>query len=164
MRADPEIIARIKEIEGGDFFGFVRSDLVSYLGFDEARPFLKDGATPDQWAPQDKSRQSIIAAIADYMPFAWDKANDCRGLSAGRSINHMQAWLWMLGVAPHEVDDLSDYTHYGKPQLRAICEALGLNWRKWDDDQWGNGEDGPFVAAHEVRTIKITIPATDEGA
>ena len=31
------------------------------------------------------------------MTFAWDKANNERNLSAGRSINHFEVWLWLLG-------------------------------------------------------------------
>jgi hypothetical protein len=85
------------------------------------------------------------------MPFAWEKANDCRGLSANRSIEHMTAWLWMLG------DDLADkmdglYEYYGKPCLRAICEKYGCKWQQWDDGVWRNSEDDDGIAPRAPST------------
>jgi hypothetical protein len=68
------------------------------------------------------------------MDFAWDKANNGRGISANRSIAHYQAWLWLLGV--EWCDTLmDDYEFYGKPQLIRICEYLGLDPKQWDDGE-----------------------------
>jgi hypothetical protein len=150
-RTSEEILARLKEIEGSDFFGFQRSDLIDYLPFNEARPFLKEGVTADQWAQVMKSRdaESIKARMLEYMPFAWDKANNCRGLSAARSVEHMKAWLWLLNdPLGDRLDDL--YQHYGKPCLRAICENYGWYWRQWDDGKWRNDEDEPGLSAEET--------------
>lgn len=150
-RTTSEILSRIEELKKSDFFGFESGDLIEYLQFPDAKPFLKDGATAEQWAPAIKSRdcQAIINQIKDYMPFAWDKANNCRGLSAGRSISHMQAWLWMLG----EVDaakSIDDYSLYGKPQLRAICEHFDIDWAGLDDGEWVNSEFSPSVEKYSA--------------
>jgi hypothetical protein len=64
----------------------------------------------------------------------------------------MQAWLWLLGDEYRgAVEELNDYDHYGKPQLRAICERLDIDWRSLDDGRWTNEEmeDGydPLPAA-----------------
>lgn len=141
MRTDAEILAHIAAVESDDFFGFIRGDLISYLPFESAKPFLKDDVTPKDWKERPRDRESVIAQIEAYMPFAWDKANNRRGLSAGRSINHMQAWLWMLGEET-AADSISHYTLYGKPQLRAICEHFGWDWSQWDGGLWTNYEHG----------------------
>jgi len=69
------------------------------------------------------------------MPFAWEKANGCRGISASRSLRHMVAWLWLDGQDEflEKWNDLRDYEYYGKPQLIAICELYGIDWKKFDD-------------------------------
>jgi hypothetical protein len=150
MKTQEEIITKIKLLEDdrSDFFGFIRGELIMFLDFEHAKPFLKEGVKPESWEPNLSTDDGVKARILDYMPFAWGKANDCRGLSAGRSLNHMQAWLWMLGEEA-AADQIDNYSHYGKPQLRAICEHFGWDWRQWDDGEWRNDEDGPSIPAPE---------------
>ncbi len=150
MRTPDEIVARIRYLEEGDrdFLFFERSDLIEHLPFSHARPFLKPEAAESDWEQLPLSAPSIQAEMLDYMPFAWEKANNCRGISASRSISHMKAWLWLRG------DDLGErmdglYEFYGKPCLRVICEKYGWDWREWDDGRWGNSESGPFYPAPE---------------
>ena len=134
-RTQKEILARIKEIENDDFFGATREDLVEFLAYDNAKKFLNDKATPQKWAKLQKpaTRQVIIDSIANYMPFAWDKANACRGLSANRSIDHMRAYLWMLDDGSLEKMEDITYEHYGKELLIFVCDHVGLDWKQWDD-------------------------------
>ena len=66
------------------------------------------------------------------MEFAWDKANNCRGISASRSIDHYSVWIWLLGDED-KLSDIRDYEYYGKPQLVEICELYGWDHSKWDD-------------------------------
>lgn len=146
-----EVYSKLKELEtdGGDFFGFKQGDLINYLYFEQAKPYLKDNVTEDQWKPSDLSRGAIIEEMLDYMEFAWGKANNCRGISSGRSIEHYEIWLWLLK------DELGEelggmYQYYGKPCLRAICEKYGWDWRKCDDGEWRNSEDGPFISPPEA--------------
>lgn len=155
MRTDAEILDRINEINESDFLGFVTGDLVSFLPFDAARPFLIDSATPEKWEALPRDRAAIIASIKEYMPFAWGKANNCRGLSAGRSINHMQAWLWMLGE-DRAVEQIDHYEYYGKPQLRAICERFGWNWQEWDDGEWRNDSESRGRPPEQVPPVILS--------
>lgn len=150
-RTDDEILQRIHQLEGEahDFFGFQRGDLIQFLPFEAAKPFLKEGVESTAWTPDPRDEASIKNAMHEYMEFAWGKANNCRGLSAGRSINHMQSWLWMLGFDASVTDALADYDRYGKPQLRAICEHFGWDWRQWDDGEWMNDESGPNLGVPE---------------
>ena len=150
MKTIDEISSKIKEIEdeGEDIFGFKRNDLVGYLPFEQATPYLKKGVGSGQWTPHGLNRDEIVAEMLDYMEFAWGKANGCRGLSAGRSVNHYEIWLWLLEDELGEKLD-SLYQYYGKSCLRVICEKYGWDWREWDDGKWRNSEDGPPISPPE---------------
>lgn len=135
-RTAEQILERIEKRKPLDIFGFEWPYLLDVLTFEQARPYLKAEATPADWNV--KSLAQIREEAINYMPFAWEKANGCRGLSAGRSIAHYQAWLWLLGV--DWVDELENYQYYGKDELVRICNFLGLDSSKWDDGIRSNGE------------------------
>lgn len=136
-RTQNEIVARIEQRKAADPFGFEWPFYVGALDWAHAKPYLKEGAKESGWKRQDDAE--VRAEAIDYMEFAWDKANGCRGLSAGRSLSHYIAWLWLLG------DDelwptLTDYQYYGKDELRSICEYLDLDADRWDDGVRVNSE------------------------
>ncbi|AXQ68437.1 hypothetical protein HOT99_gp180 [Caulobacter phage CcrBL10] len=162
-RSTAEIIARIEALENdlSDFFGFQKGDLICYLPFDDAKRWLNDKASADAWEPNVNTPEAIKSSIYDYMSFAWDKANNCRGLSAGRSIDHMKAWLWLLGEDEAWVEALrlDNYNMYGKPQLRAICERFGWDWTKWDDGSWTNSEGEAGYGPDQVPRVGVVEPA-----
>lgn len=139
-RTDEEIVARIAKLEssGTDWLGTERSDLIMRLPFNTAKPFLKDDAKEEEWEQLPRDRNSVLKEALEYMPFAWDKANGCRGLSAGRSLNHYSAWAWLV---KEDFGDLSDYEFYGKPQLVEICNRFGWDSSKWDDGIRSNTGD-----------------------
>ncbi len=149
IKTQQQIVNRINAIKKDDFFGWQTGDLIGYLDFEHAKPFLKDDATAEQWEDA-REKRSPKERIDDYMEFAWDKANNCRGISAGRSLEHMKAWVWLDG-GNDLLDILSqDYDHYGKPHLVAICEHYGINWRALDNDEWVNHEDAAPKTASQV--------------
>lgn len=141
MKTDDEILARISEIKDDDFFGFQSGDLISVLPWGCAKEFFKKEfvdkveSGQEKYEPSKRDAESVKAAILAYMPFAWDKAENERGISSLRSIDHMRAWLFLLGdesshlLAFTETED--NYSPYGKPILRKICEHFG-----WDTAQW----------------------------
>jgi hypothetical protein len=128
-RAPKEILDRIVAIEGDDFFGFQRYDLIKALPYNEAKEFLKTDAIKKYDAGEKEWRQEDdpLGEIVEYMPFALDKAKNHRGLSASRSVDHIEAWIWLSGN-----DDLlskfnaAPYANYGVPQLKVAGEALGI--------------------------------------
>jgi hypothetical protein len=134
MRTDEEIITRIKERRSEDFFGFELSDLIRYLPAEEANRFLVEPVT--NWTPLPRDQASILEEMENYMPFAWEKANGMRGLSAGRSMSHFMAWTWMVG---DDFGDLLQYYHYGKDNLVRICKHYGWDHTQWDDGVRSNG-------------------------
>lgn len=138
MRTDDEIISRIEALKEADFFGFSTDDLIVRLPFDKAKPYLTDKAMSDNWKIFPRDRDSLVAEMKAYMPFAWDKANNFRGLSAGRSMAHYASWVWLAG---DDLGDLEKYDCYGKDNLVAICEHYGFDHAQWDDGVRANSED-----------------------
>jgi hypothetical protein len=132
MRSQSEIVSRIESINEGDFFGFRTSDLVYFLDFEHAKPYLQPTVTAATWTPNPSDRDSILKAMEEYMEFAWDKANNGRGISAGRSMDHYTEWVWMLGDED-VIGDLREYEYYGKDNLVKLCEHYGWDHTKWDD-------------------------------
>lgn len=135
-RTDDEIISRIEQLKETDFFGFQTTDLIVRLPFDKAKPYLKPEVQESEWTPAPRDRASVIAEMLQYMPFAWEKANDCRGLSAGRSMAHYSAWTWLCG---DDLGDLERYSFYGKDNLVRICKHYGWDAGQWDDGIRSNG-------------------------
>lgn len=154
-KTDEQILEHIEKIKREDFFGFITRDLIGFLSFENAKSFLKEGVTKEEWIPSLKDRGSILKQMEQYMNFAWDKANNCRGLSAGRSLDHMAVWLWMIGEE-EAADAFGGYSHYGKPHLRAICEHFDWDWRSLDDGKWRNREDDDGVSPEQV--AHVTLP------
>ena len=130
-RTDDDIIARITEIQssGQDFFGAQHTDLLIALSFEQAVPFLSDDAVargPADW--QEKYSKTPEEDIRDYLPFAIGKAQNHRGLSAGRSVDHMHAMVWLMGDEAYNSVDWDDYTQYGLPILKKCAELVGYEW------------------------------------
>jgi hypothetical protein len=126
-RTNAEIVARIKEVEYLDIFGTEVGDLLNYLPFDFARPWLSLRSL-DQWEKvrQPHTRENILKEMHEYMSFAVDKATNHRGLSASRSIFHYKAWIWLLGDQDYETIDWERYPMYGCPILALIAETYGI--------------------------------------
>jgi hypothetical protein len=148
MREQDEIVRRIEAVQEEDIFGFEWHELLACLDFDHAKPYLKETADRESWKPLSAEPGDVQRRLLDYLPFAWEKANNCRGISANRSISHLCAWLWLMGR-----DDLAsglwdDYQFYGKPQLVRVSEALGFDWRAHDDDEWRNDELEDGISAN----------------
>lgn len=137
-RTPDEVIARINARKDADIFGFEWPAYLAVLTFEQACPFLKPDATGNDW-PAPKGLAQIREDAIEYMAFAWEKANNCRCISANRSISHYQAWLWMLGEDWGDTL-FDDYEFYGKPQLVRICEHFGLDPKQWDDGIRSNTE------------------------
>jgi hypothetical protein len=138
MRTQDEIVARYLERKPEDPFANEVDIYLSFMDYSHAKPFIKDTVTEEEWEenyPVTDPRKEMIA----YMPFAWDKANNCRGLSAMRSLQHYQAWLW-LDDDEKIWPTLEEYQHYGKEHLVTICEYLGLDSKQWDDGYRVNSE------------------------
>lgn len=135
MRTQEEIAARIKAKQSG-FMDFTADALIQYLDFEHAKEFLKPEVTAEEWSKSaiPFTRERIIAAIKDYMAFAWDKARNHRGLSASRSISKMEAWVWALNDEGLEKRfEAIPYENYGAPKLTFLCKEFEIPIPVGDD-------------------------------
>ena len=152
MRSDKEILDRIIVVDPRDHYGAEVGDLVEALSWKTAmeKGFLKKTCTEEYWEFECRLRNDVevLNEMLRYMDFAWGKANNCRGLSAERSLHHYSAWLWFLGY-DNASEQVRHYDFYGKDRLRAICEYLNWDWKKWDDDIWVNDDFSDGIPAPE---------------
>lgn len=129
MKTQEQLIERYQQVADNDFFGAKRGDLAKYMTR-ESLAAVGAPVSDDQAHLIGKplTRDAVLAEMHNYMTFAWDKANNERGLSAGRSINHFEAWLWLLGdeEALAFAEDAENYPDYGRPILHYICERFGF--------------------------------------
>jgi len=125
-----EILTRITKVKNDDPFSFEIVDLAVYLPYDVAKTVVEIGATPEVWAkPEPTPRERIL----HYLPFAWEKCCNERGLSAFRSLAHMRAWLWLDGQDEFLAEnDLFNYSKYGRPQLAAISKLYEYDHSEWN--------------------------------
>lgn len=136
-----EIVARFEARKEGDPFGFEISEYIDFMDYAHARPYLKEDVTAEKWdaSRSAHTKEKILETMQKYFPFAWEKANNCRGISAQRSVMHFFAWIWLLGDHELLADVLSmEYEYYGKPILEAIGNRYGWDWRILDDGKRTN--------------------------
>lgn len=141
MRSFEEIVEKIKG--STSLFGFDAEVMVGYLPFEAAAPLLKEGARAEDWEQEPYTRSAVIADMARYLEFAWEKVQHHRGLSALRSIEKIGAYLWLLGD-----DDVlnrfreAPYAQYGAPGLKLAADAYGL----------------PVPDSQDIRNMILGIP------
>lgn len=141
MRKQEDIIARFKDTAPQDLFGFEAGEYLRALTREAVETlrgeFIKEDADLSEFKPDLTSDEAIVNQCIEYMPFAWEKANGGRGLSAGRTLCHYRAWLWLLGE--DQFEDIDTYEFYGKDELVKICDFLDLDHTQWDDGVRTNG-------------------------
>ena len=155
MKTQNEVIGFIKllSINNNDTFAWIRESIVPALDFDNAKKVLKfkqgvtsdnakkvlkfkQGVTSDKWDKASSrliTDQDVINAMTEYLPFAWNKADNERSISANRSIEHYIGWLWLISddmydKVSHEYEH--NYCDYGKPILKMIDDFI----KKWQKD------------------------------
>ena len=71
------------------------------------------------------TEENIIAAMQNYIEFAIEKAENQRGISAGRSMWKFKQWLWVLEDDTFDAA-LDNYMDYGLSVLKDIKEKYKL--------------------------------------
>ena len=123
MRTQDEIVARAMD-DPGDNLGFGREVLAGYIDAVHIKPLLEEGADLEKWEADEPTGENVLRDMKVYMKFAWEEAQDHRGLSANRSVIKLKAWLWLLG--DEGLVDGVDYAQYGAPILHKVCERYGF--------------------------------------
>lgn len=71
-----------------------------------------------EWTEANVKRQ-----LESDLDFAFEKALDQRGISAGLMHETIKTWLWVLEDPLQHMDN---YTYYGLPLFRAVAEKYGF--------------------------------------
>ena len=125
-RTQEEILKRIENIKGQDFFGLQTEKLSDFLEWENAKQFYKDEFVKKVDSGEEKKPKipDVKQTIIDYIPFAFEKAICEFGLSACRSMDYFQSWIWLDD--PEFFDEIeilmTNYTDYGLPALNKIKE------------------------------------------
>lgn len=131
MKNIETIKQKMESVKDEDFLGFICGDLIDTLPFEDAKEYLKDGITKEEWEETRlKTDADVIKKMKGYIDFAYDKAENQRGLSANRSIMHFQAWSFLVDDGLHEWinnEYATNYDNYGINILDHI--------KKWLDKQ-----------------------------
>lgn len=129
MHSLTDAVAWYEQQKADDMFGFMLTVLLEYLPFGLAHPYLKPEASMLDWNAKVTpfTEEQVTADALKYMDFAWGKVLDHRGLSAGRSVQKLRMYCYLLGEDDLTVlcVDESKYPMYGAPILHAICTTLG---------------------------------------
>lgn len=132
MKTIEQIVDRIQK-DKNDPFGFVADGLIRFVPYDAAKPLLSEEAEkhyPDGmgWDATPLTREAVAEQMRSYMEFAWGKVYDHRGLSAGRSVVKMAAWLWLIDEDELAAEILKpeNYPMYGAPALAIVCRKMGF--------------------------------------
>jgi hypothetical protein len=140
-----QIVERIHRTKANDMLGFEWHEYLRFLDYDNVKQFLKEDADikPEDVKPPELTREGMLTIMHDYMGFAWDKANNCRGISANRSIMHYIAWTFLAGDLEFceqlEEEYAKNYQYYGKEILIMICKFYNWDWKDLDDGVRTNG-------------------------
>ena len=125
MRTASEIVKRV--LESNSMFGFESEVFISYLTFSQARALLKPEATEEGWGEVQNVADARAHMAAYVAEVGWPKASGHRGISAGRTIEKVLAWLWLLeDDETAEKMNAAPYPQYGCPKLAALCARYDL--------------------------------------
>lgn len=126
MRTALDIFNRMHEIRLADVFGYRNQVLIQYgLTFEEAKDFRSDEATLEEWP--EPSDERTMEAATEYYAFAVGRILGHRGLSAGRSVDKLMEFAWLLGYdkLAATMDGLP-FAQYGAPAVSEFGSQLGL--------------------------------------
>lgn len=128
LRPVEDIISRIKNKENIDPFNFTLEVWLPFLTYEQLKyaDLMKESLTEEEWTKEvhtPYTRENVTQEMREYMPFAWEKAQNQRGLSANRSLIKMQAWMWLL-MDDEGIKEMNqvEYAPYGEPVLEYICK------------------------------------------
>lgn len=132
IRTQEEILEKFLEVD--DVFNTQKADLSNFLQLETCRHLLDPVAVEkidkgeNKWTLYTDAKPLIL----DYLPFAYNKARNRRGLSAARSLLHMKAWIWLDDEEFYQEicklvreDESKESDDYGINILDKISEKYG---------------------------------------
>lgn len=136
MRTQDEILKRFTAHRNTveDLFGFRQEALLEAMTLETAERtgVLKEDFDRSKW-----TEPNVESTAREYLLFAIGKAVNHRGLSAGRSIEKLEEWLWVLGdEATLNAFVDAAYPQYGAPKLEVLVQAWSVEHEYAHDSHW----------------------------
>lgn len=165
-RSYRDIVSRLAQIRAKDYYGYESADLLAYLPWSYARPFIRVQSGVSAWSEHYPVLNPPLAEALLLLPRAWDAANGKRGLSVLRNMEHFKAFFWLGGYDEGVCAHFDDYEYFGKPQLVLASEVLGFDWQTHDDKKWLNGatplsEESRLNAAYVCANIALSLRSSE---
>lgn len=129
-----EVKFKYESIKAQDFLGFSAEAYLPFMNWEDAKEYYKEEFRQKVDSGEIKYTNVIIEEAAqdflDYMNFAWDKAQNMRGISASRSIEKLSAMLYCMNRADlaEEIQREELYNPYGAPALINICKKMRITF------------------------------------
>lgn len=96
---------------------FMTVDQIKSKGF-----VFKSKEAEDIHTPEPFTEESVKCKLKADLAFAFEKALNKRGLSAGMMVIVVSMWVWILGDTENiGADPEKDYAQYGLPYLKAVA-------------------------------------------
>lgn len=119
----------LNEYKFETFGGRDKSRIMSFASLDQLeRNGFKLNNESIEWVPQEWTEENIKSQLKSDLEFAFEKALDKRGLSAGEMFYVIKMWNDIL-----EVDIPLQYAQYGLPYLKATALHHGFHNPIGDD-------------------------------
>lgn len=101
---------------------------------------------PDEkWVVQEYTRDSVLDLLKRDLAFAFEKALNQRGISAGMMFSVVKMWMWVLDEHEDLINWSDDnYAQYGLPLLKAVAIRYGLDNPIGDD----NGDEVQYSSGY----------------
>lgn len=127
-------IEEILKYESQSFDGRDLNRLADFMTVEQMQKFDLEVSNPDGWKTEELTRENVLKRLESDLAFAFEKALNKRGLSAGLMYGVVKMWMWVLD----EHDDLvnwsdDNYAQYGLPYLKAVALRYGLPNEIGDD-------------------------------
>lgn len=109
--------------------------LGSFMTHEQLKEVGLAPSKPDvDWVPEEYTRENVIKRLESDLAFAFEKALNKRGLSAGMMFSVIKMWMWVLDEHEDLVNWSDDnYAMYGLPLFKAVALRYNLDNPIGDD-------------------------------
>lgn len=107
---------------------FMTANQVKEAGMEFTNPEAEAAHQPIEW-----TRDNILSQLKQDTDFAFEKALDKRGISAGCMFAVLQMWGWVLEEGLENWPD-HEYAQYGLPLMKATAVKYGFPNPIGDDE------------------------------
>lgn len=131
MKSLEQLVEKINERET-DIIGvidFYYDGLIQFLPYEIAKDYFDTHISKEKYGTYYRplNEGNVKARMEVYMKWAWGICLDEKGISSGRCLAILHAWLWIL-EDQEAIDfllDKSNFPCYGAPVLNHICKKYG---------------------------------------